>query len=37
MQDLWQFHYQTLSIISQNKFMKLNAKMLIVFFKDTEV
>ena len=28
---LWQFHYQILSIISQKEFVKLNAKVAIVF------
>ena len=31
MQDLWQLHHQTLLIISQKKFTKLNVKIVIVF------
>ena len=30
-QDLWQIHYQVMSIISQEEFTKLNVKIAIVF------
>ena len=30
-QDLWQIHYQIMSIISQEEFTKLNVKIAIVF------
>ena len=30
-QDLWQVHYQILSIISQKEFVKLKAKIAILF------